>query len=217
MYMGAFYLVFTHIRQRGDENYVMFLLSGLIAWKWFHTTITGGANSLMANAGLMNQVYLPKIIFPLTTVTVNTIKFMLVMILFLLFLQIFSSGASISWIFLPVIIAVQLLLIVALTCIFSALTPFFPDFKLIIQNVMLILLFLSGIFYDISSLPKKVEKALLFNPMASLIPMYRDVLLNNIGPDWIRLFYITIVSVLIFCFAFYLFVRFDRLYPKIVR
>lgn len=217
MYMGAFYIVFTHIRNRGDDNYVMFLLSGLIAWKWFHTTITGGANSLMANAGLMNQVYLPKIIFPLTAVTVNTIKFFIVMTLFLLFLLIFAEGITMSWGWLPIIVCVQLLLIIAITCFLSALMPFFPDFKLILQNIMLILLFLSGIFYDISSLPDRVEKVLIVNPIASLIQMYRNILLDQKSPDLIVLLYIVLASIIILLIAVSLLKRYDRLYPKIVR
>lgn len=217
MYMGAFYIVFTHIRTRGDENYVMFLLSGLVVWKWFHTTITGGANSLIANAGLMNQVYLPKIIFPLTTVTVNTIKFLIIMILFLFFLLTFTDGISLSWSWLPMIVCVQLLLITAFTCFLSALMPFFPDFNMILQNIMLILFFLSGIFYDISKLPEKIEKALIVNPMASLISMYRNVLLNQKAPDWVVLLYIILASILILWLAVLLLKRYDRLYPKIVR
>jgi lipopolysaccharide transport system permease protein len=78
MYMGVFYFVFAHLYQRGDENYVMFILIGLIVWKWFQATLNTGASSLMNNAGLMNLVYLPKIVFPLANIAVNTFKFLII-------------------------------------------------------------------------------------------------------------------------------------------
>ena len=71
MYMSVFYVAFAHLLKRGDENFVIFLLVGLIVWKWFHATLSTGGNSLMVSAGLMNQIYVPKIIFPLTKHSFN--------------------------------------------------------------------------------------------------------------------------------------------------
>lgn len=216
LYMGAFYIVFAHVFQRGDKNFVMFLLSGLIVWKWFHSTILVGSNSLMANANLMNQVYVPKIIFPLTTITVNTIKFLIILFLFILFLQIGAGKTSWSWLFLPGIVLVQLLLIVAVTIFFSAIMPFFPDFRVILDNVLLVVFFLSGIFFDIATLPEKVQTFLLLNPMALLINSYRDVLLQGNMPNWKDLLFVILFSFFVLCPAGWLLRRFDRIYPKII-
>jgi lipopolysaccharide transport system permease protein len=141
MYMGVFYFVFAHMYQRGDENYVMFLLTGMVVWKWFQATLNTGANSLMANAGLMNLVYLPKIVFPLTNIAVNTFKFLIVIFLFLIFLIFTDIQPSLTWMLLPVLILTQLLLIMSVTCLLAALTPFFPDLRAILDNILLMLFF----------------------------------------------------------------------------
>jgi lipopolysaccharide transport system permease protein len=146
MYMGVFYFVFAHMYQRGDENYVMFLLTGMVVWKWFQATLNTGANSLMANAGLMNLVYLPKIVFPLTNIAVNTFKFLIVIFLFLIFLIFTDIQPSLTWMLLPVLILTQLLLIMSVTCLLAALMPFFPDLRAILDNILLMLFFLSGVF-----------------------------------------------------------------------
>jgi len=216
LYMSVFYFVFGHFFQRGDDNYIVVLFSGLITWKWFHSTLIVGSNSLMGNAHLMNQVYLPKVVFPVTTVLVNTTKFLIIMALFLILLH-FGFGMTYwTWLFLPGIIIVQLLLILATATLLSAIMPFFPDFMVILENILMMLLFLSGIFFDIAKLPAQVQSYLMLNPMAFLITAYRDVLLFGTSPNWEGLLIVILFSLLLLILSGWLLQRFDRVYPKII-
>jgi len=216
MYMTVFYIVFVHLFKRGDENFILFLLTGLIAWKWFNTTISTGSNSIVASAGLMNQVYLPKIVFPLTTIAINTFKFLIILIIFLVFLQFMSIKLSPVWAFLPILIIAQLLLITGVTSLLAGIMPFFPDLKFILDNVLMMMLFLSGIFFDITKLPANVKVYLLLNPMATLIVMYRKILINGTPPNWQYLLYVLSFSLMVLFLALWLLRRFDRVYPKII-
>ena len=217
MYMFVFYIVFVHLFKRGDDNFILFLLTGLIVWKWFHATVIAGSNSLMVNAGLMNQVYLPKIVFPLTAIATNTFKFLIIFTLFLIFLQFTSIKPSLIWALLPVLILAQLLLIIAVTSLLAAIIPFFPDLRVILENIMMMFLFLSGIFFDISRLPASVQNYFWLNPMAVLISMYRKLLLKGGLPDWQLLLLVMAFSFLTMLLAVWLFHRFDRVYPKIIQ
>ena len=216
MYMGVFYIAFAHLLNRGDEKFVLFLLTGLIVWKWFHATLSTGASSLMANAGLMNQVYLPKIIFPLTQIAINTFKFLIILTLFLVFLLFTPTEVTPAWGLLPLVILTQLLLIVAVTCLLAAIMPFFPDLRVILDNILMMLLFVSGIFFDIAALPPGIRGYLMLNPMAALISMYRMLLLGGVPPDWHQLFLVVLFSLIVLISALWLFRRFDRVYPKII-
>lgn len=216
MYMGVFYIVFAHLLKRGDENFVLFLLTGLVVWKWFHATVNTGSNSLMVNVGLMNQVYVPKIFFPLTAVLINTFKFLIIFTIFLTFLKFTAVQPSLTWMLLPIPILSQLLLITSVTSLLAAIMPFFPDLRVIMDNVLMMLLFLSGIFYDVSSLPASLQKYILLNPMAVLITIYRKLLLEGVPPDWMQLLFVTLFSLSILLLAVFLFHRFDRIYPKII-
>jgi lipopolysaccharide transport system permease protein len=216
MYMGAFYVVFVHFFHRGDENFVMFLLSGLISWKFFQTTILIGSNSLITNGNLMNQVYLPKIVFPFTTIMVNTLKFLIILVLFVSLLLFETGHASWSWIFLPLIVLTQLILVTSITSFFSAIMPFFPDFRVILENVLLMLFFISGVFFRITSLPDSIQNYLSLNPMAFLISEYRNILIRGTLPNVRGLILVIIFSLLLFGIVLWLFRRFDRIYPKII-
>ena len=194
----------------------MFLLTGLISWKWFQATVNTGGSSLMVNVGLMNQVYLPKIIFPLANIAVNTFKFLIIILLFLVFLQFSSIKPSLTWTLLPVLIFTQLLLITSVTCLLAAVMPFFPDLRLIIDNILIMFFFSSGIFFDINNLPSSIQGYLCLNPMATLINMYRRILLNGALPDWYQLLAIIIFSCITLVLAMWFFRHFDRVYPKII-
>lgn len=216
IYMAAFYIIFAHLLHRGNDNFIIFLLTGLIAWKWFATTIMSGSNSLIANANLMNQVYLPKIIFPLTIIAINTFKFLIIFIIFLICLQFTPIKASLIWAMLPVVILTQLMLIVSVVCLISAIMPFFPDLRFVLDNILMLLLFLSGIFFDISKMPEPIKKYLALNPIGAVISMYRKVLLYGLTPDWQQLLLVMLFSVVVFLMALLLLHRFDRIYPKLI-
>ncbi len=215
LYMAAFYIVFTVIRARGD-NIVSFLLVGLVPWKWFATTIVQGSYSIVGGAALIQQVYVPKYFFPAVVLLTNTFKFMIIFFLLLLFLAV--SGETLSWalLWVPFLILVQLIVVAAMSFFLAAILPFAIDIKTLIENVMMLLFFLSGVIFDISRAPDWIQPYLYLNPMVSIVEGYRDVLLNDVTPKWGVLGLVAFVSLLLLLVAHYLLARYDRIYPKIL-
>jgi len=216
MYMVAFYIVFALIFQRGGEGFVPFLLCGLVAWKWFGSTVSQCANSITTNAGLMNQVYIPKYLFPAIVIIVGTIKFVVVLGLFLLFLFVYGISPSETWLMVPVILLIQFVLIAAVAGLVAAIVPVVPDIRLILDNVLMLFFFLSGIFFDIKDVPDEIRTVLFLNPMAVIIDSLRVSLIDNQMPDIFRLSLVLVFSVLALMFAGRLLKHYDRVYPKIL-
>lgn len=214
--MLAFYVVFGIVMQTGKENYVAFLLSGLVFWKWFDSSVRGGSMAIMAYGNLIQQVYLPKHLFPLLVVLVNTVKFLIVLGLLLIFLLLYGISPGWNWLGLLPLIMVQFALGVGLAGVFAALVPFVPDLRVAIDNGMLLLMFLSGIFFDLSSVPEGVAQYLRLNPMAGLIENYRGVLLEGQWPDMVLVAVLGAVAFAFVLLAGFLLHRFDRVYPKVV-
>jgi lipopolysaccharide transport system permease protein len=133
-----------------------------------------------------------------------------------MFLLFTPTKVTPAWSLLPLVILTQLLLIVAVTSLLAAIMPFFPDLRVILDNILMMLLFISGIFFDIAGLPPVVGRYLMLNPMAALITMYRKLLLDGLPPDWHQLFLVILFSLIVLSLALWLFRRFDRVYPKIV-
>ena len=84
--MAIYYLVFGIFLKRGTEDFVVFLLVGIVMWQWFASTVTNGQSSILRNKNLLQQAPLNKVIFPLIQVLASLPKFAVGFILLFLFL-----------------------------------------------------------------------------------------------------------------------------------
>lgn len=216
LYMSVFYIMFALLFNKGGKGTVVFLLTGLVIWKWFDTSVRMSADSLITNIGLINQVYIPKIVFPAMVVTTCTIKFFIIFPLLVIFLIITGYDPNITWVSLPIIMFVQLLLIFMIGGLLAAIVPFVPDFRLMIDNGMTLLFFMSGVFFDLSAVSPQLKMYLYLNPMVGIIESYRTVLINGGWPDWTLLGLILIVSVVGLLVMKAILNHFDRVYAKII-
>lgn len=215
LYMTAFYIVFAIGLRGGGENYLQFLLVGMVTWKWFASNIQQGSNSIEANIPILRQVYVPKYIFLYSVVLTNTIKFLIVFLILIVFIVLSGFEISIFWLALPVLGFFQLLFIIGTSGIIAAIVPFVPDLKTLVDNLLLFGLFVSGIFFDINTFPPTLQTYFKLNPMSVFIINYRFILLDNKWPIWSDIFFIAIASIICLLFSLYLFNKFDRHYLKL--
>jgi lipopolysaccharide transport system permease protein len=216
LYLSVFYFIFVVVFARGGKDAIAFLLIGLVTWKWFGSSIPKCSSSISANIGLIRQIYIPKLLLPGMALVTTTIKFLIVFILLMAFLIIIGFVINVTWLALPVLLLIQFIMTLAVGSVLAAVVPFLPDLKFIIDNAMVLLFFLSGIFFDFSSVSPEIMTYLHLNPMLGLIESYRTVLVAGLWPDWELLGYIFIMSILFLGLGWYLLYRFDRVYPKIV-
>jgi len=97
----------------------------------------------------------------------------------------------------------------------SALTPLFPDLKLLMNNVLMLMFFLSGVFFDTSKLDGALGVLLDLNPMVHIIHAWRNVLLDGQMPDLLALTLVAGFSLLMCTLGLYLLRRYDRRYPRL--
>lgn len=184
IYMSVFYIVFAILFDRGGPGYVPFLLCGLTVWKWFASSILQGANSIKGNMGLIQRVRIPKMVLPCSIILANAFKFLIILALLLIFLLLTGSQLHITWLAIFPLLICQLLFTIAAASLLAAVIPFFPDLIVFVQNGIMLLLFLSGIFFDIKELSEKAQLYLYMNPIATLITGYRQAILDGVWPDW---------------------------------
>ena len=215
LYMVVFYLVFGIIFQRGGEGYVAFLLIGLVAWRWIDNTVRLGSNTVVANYSLMQQVYLPKVVFPSVTIITNTLKVLIAFTVLVVFLLFYGIAPTSTWLILPLLMALQIMFIISVTWFTSAIVPFIPDLRIIIDSGLTLMFFMSGIFFDIESLSAPLSDYLRINPMAVLIESYRNVLIKGTVPEWHSLGMVGLVSLVAIRISFTLHNRFNYIFPQL--
>jgi len=217
MYMLVFYLIVEAGLRRGGEGFMPFLLCGLVSWKWFASTVLSGADSLNKNAGIIQQVYVPKPVFPGVVILVNSFKFLIILAILLLLLTLgLGKPVTPAWLALPVVIAAQFLLITAVVMLLAAIIPFARDLKMLLENFIMMLFFMSGIFFDIGNIEPDIAMLLRLNPMVPLIDAYRTILLEGAWPHWGELLSVVGVALALGVPGLLLLRHFDRIYPKLV-
>lgn len=217
LYLGAFYVLFVLILQSsGGRDFVPFFLCGSVVWKWFDAAIRGGSHAISANNGLFQQVYVPKYVFPLISVIGSTVRFLPVFLVFILFLLAYGVSIKLTWLAAPAVMFTEFCLLTAIAIMVAAITPFLPDLRVIIENGMMLLFFLSGVFFDIDTVASERMRSYLFlNPMAVVIDEYRNFLLKGLWPNWKRLFLVLGFSVFIGYLALRLIRFLDHRYGKL--
>jgi lipopolysaccharide transport system permease protein len=215
MFLGIFYTVFVHIRQVRQEHFVQFLLTGLILWQWFKSSISQSSAVIIYQINLLRQVRIPAWLFPVIKVSANTFKFLVVFFLLISFLIITGFTPNFNYLYMLEILFIQFLLINGIVLCLASVVPFIPDIRVIVDNLLLGVFFVTGIFFPISDIPQPVQSYLYLNPMAKILQNSRTVLLENNPPNQADLLYVFIFGLVLVLIGLKLFHLFQNHYAKL--
>lgn len=200
--MLVFTVVFTVLLDVGprDVPYPLFVLSGLLPWLLFTTSVAGSNGSIVGNAGLVTRIAFPREVLPVSVILANTINFLLALGVLAPVLVVLGGNLSVAWVTLPVVLLLQIVTIAGISLMVSALNVYFRDIGVILDVILQMWLFLTPVFYDGSQLSRGGQTGLiiaidLLNPMARIVRMYRAILLQGAAPDMTDLAYGLVVAV----------------------
>ncbi|OAI43298.1 hypothetical protein AYO41_02135 [Verrucomicrobia bacterium SCGC AG-212-E04] len=209
------YVVFSMLLNSKRADFLPFLLVGTFSWQWFSGSVLTAANSIVAKSSLMQQVYLPKIVFPVVSVLNNTWKFLFAFAVLIVVVSLAHAPPCWAYLALPVVISVQFLLILAVGVPLAAWIPYFRDGSTVINAVLMLLGFVSGVFFSIDQVPVEYQFAMHLNPMTILMTAYRDIMLNGAWPQWPPLLAVATGSLLALLAGCILLDRLDLSLPKV--
>lgn len=214
--MATYYLVFQILFTGNRKDYVPFLLIGLVIWQWFANALNHCTNSILYSGSLMNQTSLPAAIFPSTVLVMDTTKFLLVFSLLIVFLLSYGYMINLAWFFIPILLVLQLLLITGCAFFIAAIVPFIPDIKFLVEAILHLMLFISGVFYSGEIVPEQFKYYFYLNPIVVLIDSYRTIFMYNTFPNSQHIIYVFILASLIFLGSNWLLTKLEKSYPKLV-
>lgn len=157
-------------RPGGIPEYAIFIFSGLTAWQLFADIVTFGTGSVVANAGLIKKVYVPREIYPLAFVGSALTNFAFQMVILVSatgILGSFPSGGRLM--FFPLSLAVLVVFATALALVLSAINVYLRDVQYLIEIIIMVLFWASPIVYSWKAVRPVIhgwlEGAYLANPM----------------------------------------------------
>lgn len=193
-------LVFSVYLRFGMEDYVVHLMSGLLPWLWFSSSLLESSGSILAGGNLIKKILFPAEVLPLVVVLANGINFLLSLPILLLFVMAFKAlgfGVSIgiSLISVPVVICIQLIFTVGLGFMVSALCVHYRDIQHVLGNLLTLWFFLTPIIYPITQVPERFRFMVNLNPVAPLIFAYQDIFYHGKFPSFSQLSIVAIMAI----------------------
>lgn len=205
-------IVFPHIMRDGPENFLVYLVVGIIPWTFFTTVIGQGCSTIRANSGIIKKVYFPREILPISVIASGLINFLISCIIVLLF--VLFGGLGISWhlIFLPMIALFQSLFSLGLAFILSALNVYIKDTEYIVSFILNMAFYATPILYDKSIFGSNRLFAIVFkiNPMATFVEAYRDIFMYHQIPDMMWLCLTGLFSLILTVFGYFVFKKLEK-------
>ena len=191
------------------EPYALFMSCGILPWTWFASSLAESSNVLISGGNLIKKVLFPAEILPIVTVLANMVHFFLGLPILAAFLLYYRLPPSMTIVWLPVVVLIQLILTLGFALILSALTVHFRDIRDILANVLQFWFFATPIIYPWFQAPEIVRRFLNLNPFTHVAVSYQELLFFR-GPFG-HLKYLLLLGVLATLFFLFGYLVFDRL------
>lgn len=192
--MVVFWVVFGLWMGQGGKAFHVFVLVAILPWNWFSAAVAGGINSIVGNAALINKIYFPREVLPISLVLSELVNFLLAVPVLLAITWASGIAPTRHVLWLGPIIAVQGVFTLGVVLILATANVYYRDTAIIMNVVLTAWFFLTPIVYPMGNLDamhvsiggaevSAMRLSYILNPMASLVSSYRVALYGSeIGP-----------------------------------
>lgn len=174
-------IVFGTIFNKGkDANFPLYIIIGRLLYSFFQNATKGSLTAIRKNAGMIKKVYVPQYLYPLSNVLFNFIIFGISLIVVIgvdIYCQVIPDWRLILWI--PALF-VLLVLAIGIGLILATLNVFFRDIEYLWNVALMLIMYMSAIFYDPDKLLSSgFSYVLKLNPLYQIITFCRVTLMGG--------------------------------------
>jgi lipopolysaccharide transport system permease protein len=160
-----------------------FVFGGLLPMLYFSSSLSTGAGVLVANVNLVTKVYFPRLILPISSVVTPVVDYLLgLLTLFGLMLWFRTPTGGWTMIFAPLFMLLAVVTVLGLVFGLSAINVRYRDVPYAIPVFLQVMPFVSGVPYELASLPERWQWILSVNPMTTVIAGWRWAFFDNAPP-----------------------------------
>lgn len=198
-------LVFGTLFNKTDKQFPVYILTGRLLYSFFSTATKAAMRSIRRHAGMIKKVYVPKYIYPASSIFSNFIIFLLSLIVLVGACIVFDVPVTKYTLRAVVPLSILLVMTLGVGLILATLAVFFRDLEYLWDVFLMLVMYLCAIFYE----PKKLKDMaflLRYNPIYCVIENFRNAVLYGEGFNHFSLVYsasFSIVVLIIGLFVFY--------------
>ena len=201
----VYMFVFSTLFRSSIENFVVYLMSGIILFNYFSDATNLGMQSIVGNAGLITKVYMPKYIFPISKALSSGINLIISLIPLLIMMALTGVSFQKSLLLIPLVLFFLVLFCIGISLILAAAMVYFRDIQFLWGVFITILNFLSPIFYPESIIPAQFITIYHMNPIYQYLFFMRSITLNGISPTPVTYLYCMLASAIALLAGLFLF------------
>jgi len=219
IYTFVFSVIFkARWNEQSDSKteFALILFAGLIVFNLFSECITKAPTLILSNANYVKKVVFPLEILPWVTLYSALFHAAISLLVWLIAYMIFFELPQITIFYLPIVIIPLIFMIMGISWVLTALGVYLRDIGHIIGIFVSALMFLSPIFYRISSLPEEFRSVILLNPLTIPVEEVRNCLFWGAELNYTFLLAYLVTSLLICCFGFACFQKMRKGFADVI-
>lgn len=176
-------------------DFAIVIFMGLIIFQIFGEVVNRGPGLVLANPNYVKRVVFPlEVLAPvaLGSALFHAAVSFAVLVLFMLTVL---GGIPLTAVWLPIVLVPYCLLVVGIGWALSSIGVYYRDIAQVSGTLVSALMFLSPIFYPLSSLPESVRPWVALNPITWPVETARAAMIFGRSPDLMGYFLYSVVAV----------------------
>ena len=178
-------------------EFAMVLFAGLIAFNLFAECVNRAPSLILSNVNYVKKVVFPLEILPCVALAAALFHSCISLGVWLLAYVVLFGVPQLTVLYLPLVISPFLFFILGVSWALASLGVFLRDISQFIGLLVMVLMFMSPIFYPASALPEGYRFILYLNPLTPVIEEMRAVLYFGDAPDFAMLAVYWLATVLL--------------------
>ncbi len=187
--IAVYYLIFGVLLQvedrRGVENYLPFLIVGVIVFDFTRSSIQAGARMIVKNRKLVQSINFPRAILPLSAIVSEAISHLYAIPIMLVLVTLVQGGPTPqwTWLLLLVVFVLQSMFNLGISMVVARLSFHFRDVQQLLPFILRLYFYSSGVLIPINNeiIPNQTLVTILqLNPAYLIVEMAREAVL--VGP-----------------------------------
>lgn len=210
-------IVFGKVAKLATDGvpYFLFATCAVVPWTYIAHATTVSSQSLVTGQSMLGKIYFPRMFFPLTPIAAKLVDFLIA--LFLVFVAMFFYGVTptSNMFFLPLFIAMMVMIPMGAGLWLSALAIRFRDVKHILPFIIRLLMYSAPIVYTASAIPDGYRFLYSINPIVGTIEGFRACFLGTAIP-WLYIVPGMITAILLVVSGAFYFRRMEKVFVDVI-
>ena len=184
--MLVFTVVFGRLAKVSADGvpYALFSFAGLVPWTYFANALSDSTGSLITNAGMLNKVYFPRLILPLSAVAAKLVDFVIAFMVLIALMAVYGVAPNRAVIALPLLLLIMVLAAAGAGMWLTALAIQYRDVSYGMNFFVQLLMYAAPVVYPASLVPAHFRLVYAINPMVGVIEGFRSALLGTRAFPW---------------------------------